>query len=251
MDKKEAKKKGRKRYDYLIVWELDGPHTDFSRWPTLADLSEEITAKEREIVEEESKRREIHPMEKEGVEYRASDLQTIYFVALPRNERMLGKRQYVEGAFMSARDYIYERLEDRIGELIDEAFPSIIDRSKPTFKKEKKKYNGQTVYRMRNKIKAMGNEKLIEKLRRECFFSGWLKEEAIRLAEKFKGWTFVEEARDDWHIYIVGGMETAGKIRMEKLFRDFYTLEQPVAYIEKEVERSARKWAKKHIKRKK
>ena len=159
-----------------------------------------------------------------------------WFRALPFDS-LREERTLLYGTLISFRSFFIDKVQEKIDDYIDNTIPFeyVSPYGQPLFvPTEDKKYFSMIDY----EIRAGGREKTLSAIRDFAFVMYKdIEEYAIKIADKFKEYTFVEESEEELSsTYILTSIELAEKISFENFFFKFREHQQPIGLVYNEVE---------------
>ena len=166
------------------------------------------------------------------------------YIGKKQSEDIIAQNSFIEGLFVSARDYVAERFFEELTKYIDETFPYITKVHSKKIKNEEKNIKGKYLYSMDFEIRAFGNEKKVELMKRVMFDllydSKYMNKFYLPIEETFGKYCFLKHASERYEsdYFIIGGIESAKNIKLDNWYQEFEKREQPVEYLDRYIEKS-------------
>ena len=170
-------------------------------------------------------------------EYNSLYLPGDWFRALPFDS-LKEERTLLYGTLISFRSFFIDKVQEKIDDYIDTIIPNeyIYPYGQPLFvPTEDKKYFSMIDY----EVRAGGREETLSSIKDFTFLMYKdIEEYAIKIADRFKEYTFIEESEEQElsSIYILTSIELAEKISFEDFFFKFREYQQPIGLVYNEVD---------------
>jgi len=166
-----------------------------------------------------------------------------FFRALPISEFSDGKkRELVYGMVISAQAYVFEKVINKLENVIDLRFPSFF--GKPYGESMFKDIPGKKGYSTLDLSdkRSAGNEvhrKVLDTVL--MAYRPLIEESIIKALKPYSGYTFryIDDLpqNDNFVKFIIGGKKIAKKMTFRTFFIDFFKYQQPVGYLEQVIDK--------------